>query len=57
MVRDVLEMVKGGMTAGAAGVTLGRNVWQYKDPTAMIHAVKRIVHDNASVEDIMRGLE
>jgi predicted phospho-2-dehydro-3-deoxyheptonate aldolase len=51
--RDVLDMIKGGLMAGAAGVTLGRNAWQCKDPTAMIRAVKKIVHEDANPEDAM----
>ena len=29
---DIFEMVKGAMAAGGAGVSIGRNVFQHKDP-------------------------
>jgi DhnA family fructose-bisphosphate aldolase class Ia len=34
------------MAAGAAGVALGRNVWQQRDPVAMTRAIVQIVHGN-----------
>jgi putative autoinducer-2 (AI-2) aldolase len=30
---------------GAAGVDMGRNIFQAGNPTAMIQAVRRVVHD------------
>ena len=41
---EILEMVKGAVTAGAAGVSVGRNVFQHKDPTQIVHAISHIVH-------------
>lgn len=52
--RAVLEMVAGAMDAGAKGVSIGRNVFQHKDPTAMTRAVARIVFDKATVEEAYR---
>jgi class I fructose-bisphosphate aldolase len=49
--RQILEMVKGAMDAGGAGVSIGRNVFQHQDPTRMVGAVSMIVHENASVEE------
>jgi fructose-bisphosphate aldolase, class I len=40
-----LQDVQSVMQAGAKGVVVGRNVFQSKDPGAMVNAVKRIVHD------------
>lgn len=42
--RDALEMVYRGMQSGAAGVDMGRNVFQSENPEAMAEAVARIVH-------------
>jgi len=44
--KAVLDLVYKAMSQGAAGVDLGRNVWQNKHPKVMIQAIKGIVHDN-----------
>jgi DhnA family fructose-bisphosphate aldolase class Ia len=46
--RDVLEMAHGVVQAGAAGITFGRNVWQSRDPAALVGALKAVVHQGAS---------
>ncbi|MFX1511924.1 MAG: 2-amino-3,7-dideoxy-D-threo-hept-6-ulosonate synthase [Promethearchaeota archaeon] len=40
---ELLTMVEGAMKAGAAGVALGRNVFQHPNPRAMVAAVRQIV--------------
>ena len=55
--REILEMVKGAIEAGGAGVSIGRNVFQHKDPTRMVRAISAIVHDDNSVEDALKLLE
>jgi len=55
--REILEMVKGAIEAGGAGVSIGRNVFQHKDPTRMVRAISAIVHDDSSVEDALKLLE
>ena len=52
--KEVIELVANSMAQGAKGVDLGRNVWQNKDPLAMIQAIRGIVHDNLSAKE---GLE
>ncbi len=47
---EVLEFVYDGIQKGAAGINLGRNVWQSAHPVAMAKALRAIVHDNASVK-------
>jgi class I fructose-bisphosphate aldolase len=54
--REILEMVKGSIEAGGAGVSIGRNVFQHQDPTRMIKAISAIVHDQISVEDALKLL-
>jgi len=54
--RAVLEMVKGAMEAGAAGTSIGRNVFQHPDPTKMVAALAMIVHQGASVDEAMEFL-
>ena len=52
--RAALEMVKGAMLGGAAGVSMGRNIFQHKDPVGMTRAVARIVFSDADVDDVYR---
>lgn len=43
--RDALDMAYKSIDAGAAGVDMGRNIFQSDDPVAMIQAVRAVVHD------------
>jgi len=54
--RSILEMVKGAVEAGAAGTSIGRNVFQHKNPTRIVAALSMIVHENASVDDALNYL-
>jgi DhnA family fructose-bisphosphate aldolase class Ia len=49
--KDILEMVKGAIVAGGAGVSIGRNVFQHKDPSAMAKAISSIIHKGATIEE------
>ena len=55
--QEILEMVKGSILAGGAGVSIGRNVFQHRDPTRMVGAISSIVHDGSSVEDALSLLK
>ncbi len=55
--RDIFEMVKGAVDAGGAGVSIGRNVFQHRDPVRMVRAISAIVNAHASVEDACDILE
>jgi DhnA family fructose-bisphosphate aldolase class Ia len=54
---DLIEMVKGAMAAGAAGVSIGRNVFQHKDPERMVQKICRIVHNSTAFEEKLRKFE
>lgn len=45
--RAMLENVRGAMDAGAAGVSMGRSVFQHQNPEAMTQAISSIVHDDS----------
>ena len=45
--RDALEMAWRAINEGAAGVDMGRNIFQSDCPVGMIKAVRAIVHDGA----------
>jgi class I fructose-bisphosphate aldolase len=55
--REVLEMVKGAMQAGARGLSVGRNVFQAKDRVKMVKALVHIVHKGGSVEEAIKILQ
>jgi 3-hydroxy-5-phosphonooxypentane-2,4-dione thiolase len=48
--RDALEMAYRAVQEGAAGVDMGRNIFQSVAPGAMIEAVGRVVHDGMHAE-------
>ncbi len=43
---DALTMAYRSVTQGAAGVDMGRNIFQAEHPSAMIRAVSAVVHEN-----------
>ncbi len=51
--RAILEMVRGAIDAGAAGTSIGRNVFQHKNPTKIVKALCMIVHENATVDEAL----
>jgi len=56
-IRGLLEMVYNSIKAGGAGVSIGRNVFQHEDPTAITRALVGIVHKGWSVEEAMALLK
>ncbi len=54
---DLLQMVEGALKAGAAGVSIGRNAFQHEDPIAIVRAIGKMVHENASIKEAMREVE
>jgi fructose-bisphosphate aldolase / 2-amino-3,7-dideoxy-D-threo-hept-6-ulosonate synthase len=53
---EFLGMVKDCMGAGAAGITMGRNIWQRPHVEGIIAALCAIVHQDASVDEAIRLL-
>ncbi|MBC7128565.1 MAG: 3-hydroxy-5-phosphonooxypentane-2,4-dione thiolase [Thermoplasmatales archaeon] len=49
--KEALEMTYNAIQAGAAGVDMGRNIFQSSNPVGMIKAVRAIVHENANVKE------
>jgi len=47
---EALQMARNAIDAGAAGVDMGRNIFQSDAPVAMIKAVRKVVHENMSAE-------
>ncbi len=48
--KDALTMAYNAIQQGASGVDMGRNIFQSESPTAMIQAVRAVVHDNETPE-------
>lgn len=48
---EALELTYKAMQDGAAGVDMGRNIFQAEAPEAMIQAVRSIVHNNFNVKE------
>lgn len=48
---DALELAHRAVQSGAAGVDMGRNIFQAAHPLAMIQAVRSVVHDDARPDD------
>ena len=48
---DALEMAYRAVQEGAAGVDMGRNIFQSEAPAAMIQAVASVVHEGARSEE------
>ncbi|MEJ2617778.1 MAG: hypothetical protein P8Z35_22675, partial [Ignavibacteriaceae bacterium] len=47
---DALKMAYNAIQQGAAGVDMGRNIFQAESPVAMIQAVRAVVHNNENPE-------
>jgi putative autoinducer-2 (AI-2) aldolase len=48
---EALELAWNAIDQGAAGVDMGRNVFQAEHPVAMIQAVRAVVHDKRTPKD------
>jgi len=50
---DALKLARDAMEKGAAGVDMGRNIWQSDHPVAMIKSVRAVVQEKASPEEAL----
>ncbi|MFB6295560.1 MAG: 2-amino-3,7-dideoxy-D-threo-hept-6-ulosonate synthase [Halobacteriales archaeon] len=48
---ETLAMVRGAMDAGAAGVSMGRSIFQHETPGKITRAVSAVIHDDAGAEE------
>lgn len=49
--KEALEMSYNAIAKGAAGVDMGRNIFQSENPAAMIQAVRAVVHDGYTADE------
>jgi fructose-bisphosphate aldolase/2-amino-3,7-dideoxy-D-threo-hept-6-ulosonate synthase len=54
--KDILQTTHETMEAGGAGLSIGRNIFQYDNPMLMVRALSAIVHHGASVEKALKIL-
>ena len=54
--QEILQTTFDSLKAGAAGLSIGRNVFQCENPTQIVKALSAIVHENASVEQALKVL-
>ena len=52
--QEILQTTFDSLKAGAAGLSIGRNVFQCENPTQIVKALSAIVHENASVEQALK---
>ena len=54
---EVLKMVEDAISAGASGVSIGRNIFQHENPTKMTIAISKIVHEGATAAEAIEMLK
>lgn len=50
---DALKLASEAVQKGAAGVDMGRNIWQSSHPVPMLQAVRSVVHENVEPEEAL----
>jgi putative autoinducer-2 (AI-2) aldolase len=50
---DALTMAYNAVQGGAAGVDMGRNIFQSDAPKAMLEAVRKVIHENMKPKDAL----
>jgi predicted phospho-2-dehydro-3-deoxyheptonate aldolase len=55
--KDLLGMVDDALSAGAAGVSIGRNAFQHEEPIVMIQAIGKMAHQKWSKEKALEFLK
>jgi predicted phospho-2-dehydro-3-deoxyheptonate aldolase len=54
--QEILQTTFDSLKAGAAGLSIGRNIFQCENPTQIVKALSTIVHENSSVEQALKVL-
>lgn len=50
---ELFQMVYDSLQAGGAGIAFGRNIFQSEDPTKMVSAISKLVHENYTVDETL----
>lgn len=51
--RDLLQMVYDAIQAGGSGISMGRNVFEHPDRVNLVRALRGIVHENKTVDEVI----
>jgi DhnA family fructose-bisphosphate aldolase class Ia len=51
--RAALQVVRDSLDGGGRGVVFGRNIWQSPNPAKMVAALRKLIHDNGSVDEAL----
>ena len=54
--KETLAMIRGALDKGAAGIVMGRNIWQSQRPVPLIKAVRAMIHEDISLKDAVEKL-
>ena len=54
--QEILQTAYESIKAGGSGLSIGRNVFQHKNPTLMVEALSAIVHKDVSIEQTLKIL-
>lgn len=54
-VQEILEVTERAVHAGGAGVVFGRNVWEAEHPTAMVRALRAVVHEGVAADQAAKA--
>lgn len=53
---DTLAMIRGALDGGAAGIVMGRNIWQSARPAALMQIVRAMIHEDLPLKDAVERL-
>ncbi len=54
---ETLAMIRGALDQGAAGIVMGRNIWQSDSAVPLIKAVRAMIHRDASLKEAVSILQ
>ena len=54
---EILQMAHDSITAGGAGLSMGRNIFQAEDPVLLVRALHSVVHLDYSVDQALALFE
>src|SRR5918992_2603887 len=54
--QEIIRMCADAMKAGAKGVTFGRNIFQHKNPPAIVNALHKVVMDSKNPDEVIEDL-
>ncbi len=53
---DTLRMIRSSLDQGAAGIVMGRNIWQTENPVRLIKIVRAMIHEDLKLDEGIRML-